>query len=101
VRGEGEREGNSLIEDTIGVGRTRANREDVSMETLGVIINIIELRTSGVPSGDHCSHTQAISSVGIPGGGVRRIMGEWGTDIVLARSLEAAATEIRSLFRSS
>jgi hypothetical protein len=64
----------SLVEDTVGVGGARANREDVSMKTLRIVVNIIQLGTSGVPACDHGAHTQTIPSVSVPGGGHG---GEW------------------------
>ena len=99
------RERASLVEDTIGVGGTRSNRKNVSMKSLRVIVDIVQLRAGGVPSSDHCAHAQAIPTVGVPiacaikGGGGGRHRGY--SYIVFARSFEAAATEILSLFRSS
>jgi hypothetical protein len=51
------------VENTISEGTTGTDREEVTRETGGVIIDVIEVSTSLIRSSEHSSHGESTSSV--------------------------------------
>lgn len=43
------------IENTVGVGRARADREAVVLETLAVAIDVVEVGARVIPTSNHCA----------------------------------------------
>jgi len=43
------------IENTVGVGRARADREAVVLETLAVAIDVVEVGARVIPTSNHCT----------------------------------------------
>ena len=52
-----------LIEDTICVRGSRANAEQVPLESGGIIVHVVELGASLIPACDHGAHTQTITAI--------------------------------------
>lgn len=55
-----------LVENTVGIGGSRSHAEDITLKTRRIIVHIIQLRTSLVPSCNHSSHTETIATVLVP-----------------------------------
>lgn len=119
-----------LVEYTVCICGAGAHAEEVAVYSGGIIVHVVELWTCFVPARDHCAHAQTISPVLIPDihtfthvnttyihiqythigwSATSNIITtcisfedlEDFTYIVFASSLDAAATDILSLLRSS
>mmetsp|Transcript_21413 Transcript_21413/g.46747 ORF Transcript_21413/g.46747 Transcript_21413/m.46747 type:complete len:230 (+) Transcript_21413:1770-2459(+) len=53
-----------IVENTVSVGRTTAYGKHLSLQSGAVIVNVVQLWTLLVPSGNHGTHRQTISTVG-------------------------------------
>ena len=57
------------VQHTIGVRRSRSDREVPPVKTRSIVIDVIQLRTRLIPPRNHRPHTQSISAVRTGGGG--------------------------------
>ena len=57
---------NLLIQDTIREGGTGADTEKIAVDAGGVVIHVVQLRASLVPTSDHRAHAQTVTAVLVP-----------------------------------
>ena len=56
-----------VIQHTVRVGRTRSDREHFTLQAGTIVIDVVELGTGLVPSGDHGTHGESVPTVGCHG----------------------------------
>merc|ERR1719313_2362862 len=78
--------GVTTIEDTVGVSGTRANGESLALESVPIVIDIVQVRASLVPTGNHGPAGQTSSSVGVEDVG-KNLGGSSHRDAVLVAEL--------------
>jgi hypothetical protein len=53
------------VENTISIGGTRTNGEEITIKSLSIVINVVEVSASSIMACNHETSRETMSSIGI------------------------------------